>query len=136
MRGRTGWWRKVLQPDGTFATLTEEQAQAHTARTYTDRINADALDSPEKVAEEKRQRIGTGAFAARRQRGVQERDNVKARILRLDQIAAAIRERGWEGRPAAYIARQLAKKLGVSETTARLDVREARTRHAVAQNKT
>lgn len=126
MRGRTGWWRKVLQPDGTFATLTEAQAQAHT---YTDSINADALDSPEKVAEEKRQRISTGAFAARRQRGVQARDNVKARTLRLDQIAAAIRERGWEDRPAAWIAQRLAKELGVSETTARLDVREARTRH-------
>ncbi len=130
MRGRVGWWRKVLQRDGTFTPLSEEQAQAHIAKTYTDSINTDILTSPEKVVEEKRQRLNTGAFGARRQQGVQARDNVKTRTLRLDKIAAAIRERKWEDRPATWIAQRLAKELGVSETTARLDVREARTRHS------
>ena len=143
MRGRIGWRRKVLQPDGTFKPLSEEQSQAHITRlrALSRGINADVLNTPEEVAEEKRRRLTLSkAFTAAQRRGLKswiasKREDVKARNLRIDQIADIIRKPKWEGRTAAYIAQQLAKEMGLSVNTLRLDVREARKRHGLTHPK-
>ncbi len=133
MRGRIGWWRKVRQPDGSVTVLSEEQAQARILRwrSLFHDINADVLNTPEEVAEEKRRRIRSEAFADVRRRGVQERvingrADVKERALRIDLIARHIQAKKWEGRSASWIAGRLAHEWQLSPNTLRQDAAAAK----------
>lgn len=142
MRGRIGWWRRFLQPDGTYRILSKEEAQTYIAllRSFlsvnadgvnADGVNADVLATPEELAEEKRRRIGSAAFAGLRRSGVKQRvvngrEDVKERALRIDRIAQRIHAERWHACSSSWIAGRLAPEWKLSINTLRLDVAAAK----------
>ena len=112
--------------------MTEEQAQEHRARMapYLG-FNAHLLRTPEEVADEKRRRISSAAFAEVRLSGVKQRvvngrEDVTERALRIDQIARRIHAERWYGRSNSWIAGRLAPEWKLSVNTLRMDVATAK----------
>jgi hypothetical protein len=75
---------------------------------------------------EKLARLSSPAFADLRRQRVKNRDNVKARNLRIDEIAKNIFEQGWLGKSNSWIAQKLAGGRELSVNTIRADVAAAK----------
>ena len=83
---------------------------------------------------ERLSRIKSPAFENLRGQGIQNRDNVKARNVRIHEIAIKIRNRGWLSRPNLWIANRLARESNLSQNTIRPDVALAKKNLMGSQN--
>lgn len=127
MRGRIGWWRR----DQTGQVVHPDNALPEHIKPGMSAINADVIPSSEEVANVKRRRISSPAFAEVRRAGVEDRvvngrEDVKERASRIEQIAHRMRAQGWEDRSASWIADRLAPEWGLSPNTLRQDVAKAK----------
>lgn len=80
----------------------------------------------DRARSEKLARLSSPAFADLRRQRVKNRDNVKARNVRIDEIAKNISEQGWLGKPNSWIAKKLAGGRELSVNTIRADVAAAK----------
>jgi hypothetical protein len=75
---------------------------------------------------EKMARLKSPVFNELRRQGIKKRENVRARNLRIDEIAIKISTNGWLGKSNSWIASRLASDQGLSVNTFRADIAAAK----------
>jgi len=131
-RGRPGWWEFVTDQNGEARRATPEELQGLDARLRDKAVDVNERDgiTPEALTawerEERRARLASDAAGQLRASAAAVRDNVKERHERTTQLRELIEARGYQRRPASWIAQRLAPELKRSVNTLRLDIGELR----------
>lgn len=126
-RGRKPWWRKIWTPEG-LRDMTEAEEIGIKQRGIEQKAETAELITTWKnwARSEKLLRIASTAFVELRQQGVTERDDVKDRNDRINEIAKKISANGWLGKSNSWIAQRFLAKYKRSVNTLRADVAAAK----------
>lgn len=126
-RGRKPWWQKIWTAKG-LRNMSEAEIIARRPRDNNLRSEtAEWISSFEQWSRsEKMARLKSPVFNELRRQGIKKRENVRARNLRVDEIAIKISTNGWLGKSNSWIASRLASDQGLSVNTFRADVAAAK----------
>ena len=132
IRGRIPWCRKIWTPEG-LRVITEEEYRAIKLRKRNPNLKDMFFKDWGKT--ERLSRINSQAFANLRKKGIRNRDDVKARNSRIQEVAETISTKGWRDKSNMWIAKRLSESQERSVNTIRADVAEAKEFLMGSQNK-